>query len=401
MQPASERPSQPGGVHARYTLCGDPAAEARIAQDLARLTTGIDSELGEEIRALLLVGSFARAEGSIVYRDGEPYAGASGYELLAVFRSKPERHTEQLDAIAATWTRMLHARVAIRAFSPHELAEVAATRFWFHAGRGWLITLLGDPAVSLAIPRLEPGQLRWQETPFAMCEGLAALALRNLAGEPPAAQTIESMQRAVLNCGDALLLRRRQYADTLAARADALDAMHASALLRAAFRDAIEFSAQPDAWAPESGDLATWHETMRRALADAIVHAEAERLGSERSLIGYLGHAEPLFREPEPPRPTTVQRLVRSVPPLLSGRNPWRNHPGERLLRASVALALAPHAPECRACAARQLGISDMASSNAALASALRALADDTLPSSRLENPFAIREWRPTAFKPS
>jgi hypothetical protein len=250
-------------------------------------------------------------------------------------------------------------------------------------------------------PRLEPVQLRWQEAPFALCEGLVAVALRNLARDAPDATALEPMHRAVLGCGDALLLRRSQYADTLAARADALDAMHASAQLRAAFRDAITFCARPDAWAPECGDLSTWHETTRRALGEAIVQAEAERLGSERDLIGYLCHRQPLFSEPEPPPPTPVQRVMRSVPPLLAGRDSWRKRPGERLLRASVALALAPHSPECRVCAAEQLGIAGMALSNAALATALRALADDCLPRSRLEDPFAPHEGRTSSLAAS
>jgi hypothetical protein len=399
MQPATEQRSQHGGAQARYTLCGEPAAEARIAQDLSRLTTGIDSELGEEIRALLLAGPFARAEGGIVYRDGEPHADGPGYELLAIFRHKPERHDEQLDAMAATWSRMLRARVAIRGFAATELAEVAATRFWFRAGRGWLITLLGDPALSLAIPRREPDQLRWQETAFALCEGFVALALSGLEADASDAGPVGCMQRAVLGCGDALLLRRGQYADTLSARADALDAIHASASLRAAYRDAIAFCARPDIWTPESADLASWLETLRRALAETIVHAEAERLGSERDLIGYLRHDEPLFSPPEPAPRTAVQRVMHAVPPLLSGRDAWRNQSGERLLRASAALALAPHSPECRASAAERLGLAG-SPPDAALANALRALADETLPRSRLEDPFADWEWAPLVVMP-
>lgn len=401
MPPATERPSQTGSAHARYTLCGEAAAEARIAQDLSRLTTGIDSELGEEIRALLLVGPFARAEGGIVYRDGEPHADAAGYELLAIFRNKPERYDEQLAAMAATWSRMLRARVAICAFSSAELAEVEATRFWYQVGRGWLITLLGDPALSLAIPRREPDQLRWQEMGFALSEGLVALALSGLSSDAAAPTAVAGMQRAILGCGDALLLRRGQYADTLGARADALDAIHASAVLRAAYRDAIAFCSRPDVWAPESGDPGSWQETMRRALADAIVHAEAERLGSARDLIGYVRHSEPLFSPSGSPPQTAVQRVMRSVPPLLSGREPWRSQPGERLLRASVALALAPHSPECRAAAAEQLGVADDSPADVALASGLRALADQTLPCSRLEDPFAGQERSPLTFVPA
>jgi hypothetical protein len=396
MRAAIEARAQGGETHTRYTLCGEPAAEARVAQDLSRLSTGIDAELGEEICALLLIGPFARAEGGIVYRDGEPHADLPGYELLAVFRSKPERHAEQLDAMAATWSQLLRTRVAIGAFSSAQLTEVEPTRFWFHAGRGWLITLLGDPAISLAIPRREPAQLREEEAALALCEGFVALALSALEEDPSTDNAVDSLQRAVLACGDSLLLRRGHYADTLAARASALDAIHASAVLRAAYRDAIVFSARPDLWKPESGDLQSWYETTRRALADAIVHAEAERLGSRHTLLGYLRHPRPLFGAAAPAPRSTVQRIVRSLP-LRTSRDAWRDRPGERLLRASIALALAPHAPECRACAAEQLGIRDAAPADALLAAAVRALAAQALQISHLAHPFANWRYRPAA----
>jgi hypothetical protein len=395
--PAIAEPQiQAGTPHTRYTSCGEPAAEARVAQDLSRLSTGIDSELGEEMRGLILTGPFARAEGGIVYSGGEPHADAPGYELLAVFRTRHDRHVEQLEAMAATWGRLLRTRVAICAFSAQELEQVAATRFWFHAGRGWLITLLGDPALCLAIPRREPAELRWQEAAFALCEGLVPLALSGLTAGEQHAGTLDRMQRAVLACGDALLLRRGSYADTLAARADALDKLHASAVLRAAYRDAIRYCARPDAWQPESGDRQNWLQTTRRVLADAVVNAEAERLGSARTLAGFLDHEGPLFCEPGRAPPAVLSRVLRALP--LPSLRDEHAHPVERLLRASVALALAPRSPECRTRAAEQLALPASLATDAALASALRALAADALPSSRLEQPFAFDSHEPPTW---
>ena len=70
MAEAAEARRRDGHHPTRYTLCGEALAEARVAQDLARLATGIDSELGDQLRGLLLVGPFARAEGGIWERDG-------------------------------------------------------------------------------------------------------------------------------------------------------------------------------------------------------------------------------------------------------------------------------------------------------------------------------------------
>lgn len=374
----------------RYTACGDTVAEARVAQDLSRLSTGIDSELGEELRALLLTGPFARAEGGIVCVQGEPHAALPGYELIAVFRTRPERHERKLEDMAATWGRLLQTHVAIRAFSLHDLSHVAATRFWFHAGRGWLITLLGDPAVSLSIPRREPSDLRWQEGPIALCEGLTGLALSALDPNIAQFELIACMQRAVLACGDALLLGRGHYADTLTARAEALESMHASAALRAAFRDAIAWSARPDAWRPESGDVQSWIAATRRALADAVVHAQGEQLGSARDLLGYVRHPQPLFTAPRVRRRSAVQRVVRSFSLLSSAFENWRGDPIERLLRASAALALGPQLPECRAAAAELLGVPDGFAPSETLASALRALAGKALRPVPAERPFPV-----------
>jgi hypothetical protein len=372
------------GAHpTRYTLCGEAPAEARVAQDLARLSTGIDSELGDQLRGLLLTGAFARAEGAIVDRDGEPQAATPGYELLALMR-RPERFEARMRALSAAWSQLLRTRVTIRAFAPAELARVEATRFWYCAGRGWVITLVGDPALALAIPRREPRELRWQESAIALCEGLQGLALANLesASEPVAMQ---ALQRAVLACVDGVLLRRGQYADTLAGRAEALVASHASAALRAAYRDAIVWSGRPDRFWPEHGDFEGWRAATRRALTHALLAAEAERLQGTRDLLVFARLRAPLFRGPAVPT-SPVARLLRTLPRFAAQRDAPLE-PIERLLRASAVLALGSHAPDQRECAGELLRVGADAS-DGRMAAALRELARAALRATRFEHPF-------------
>ena len=286
-------PSVVAAAHARYTLCGEPAAEARVVQDLSRLSTGIDSEVGDGLRALVLVGPFARAEGGIAHRDGEPHAADPGYELLALFKTKPDRRQRALSMMAATWTRLLGAHVAIRALSVRDLSHAPPTRFWFHAGRRQLLTLSGDPTLVSAIPRHEAADLHWDEAVFTLCENLTALALVTLdsGGEPNAsheAALVGRMQRAVLACGDALLLWRGQYGDVLKARAEALQTVCTSAALRAGYRDAIAWSARPDAGSLKAATapLARQHAPLARGLVPRLrgrAHRHQARPGRLRA----------------------------------------------------------------------------------------------------------------------
>ena len=383
-------PSALAASHAYYTLSGDPAGEACVVQDLSRLATGVDSELGDALRGLVLTGPFARAEGGIVYDKGEPHAADPGYELLALFKSKPERRQHALSMIGATWTRLLGTRVAIRALDLHGLSQAPPTPFWFHAGRRQLVTLAGDPALVGTIPCHEPGDLPAHEAVFTLCEHLAALALATLAGAPEPG-LVDRMQRAVLACGDALLLWRGQYADVLKARAEGIETVCTSAALRAGYADAIVWSARPDAWAPSSCDAATWLASTRRWLSTWYLDFEAERAGTARDLLAYVRHPAPLSAERDPRErraPSLAARLIgRRLPALAAALA----QPMERLLRCSVALAFAPHVPAARLRAAQLLRIAPRYAappSDAALEAALQTLASSAL-DDRLGHPFA------------
>jgi len=339
----------------RYALSGDPAAEARVIQDLARVATGIDSEIGDALRALVLVGPFARGEGGIVELGGEPHAADPGYELLALFRNRPERRQNSLTTMAATWTRLLNARVAIRAIATRDLAHPPATRFWFHAGRRQLVTLVGDPTLVGAIPRYDASELRVDEPAHALCEGLAPLACATLDARTDESALVDRMHRAVLACGDAMLLRRGQYADSLRARAESVEAVCASAAFRTGYLDAIEFCARPDLWAPHgAGDVQTWIASTRRWLLGWYLDSEAERTGTARDLISYVRYLAPLSNSKGSAERRPMLKLLRALPVARSEFAGW-GPPIERLLRASVALAFAPYLPAARLHAARLL----------------------------------------------
>jgi hypothetical protein len=374
----------------RYALSGDPAAEARVIQDLARVATGLDSEIGDALRALVLVGPFARGEGGVVELDGEPHAADPGYELLALFRSRPERRQHSLTTTAATWTRLLNARVAIRAVGVRDLVDPPATRFWFHAGRRQLVTLVGDPTLVGAIPRYDASELRADEPAHALCEGLAPLACATLDPRTGESVLIDRMHRAVLACGDAMLLRRGQYADSLRARAESVEAVCASAAFRAGYLDAIEFCARPDRWAPPGDcDVQTWIASTRRWLLAWYLDSEAERTGTARDLISYVRHLAPLSGSQSSTERGRIAQFLRALPGR-RGDFASRLLPIERLLRVSVALAFAPYLPAARQESARLLrvpGAGPGTIADAALLGGLSGLASSAL-ADGLSHPF-------------
>jgi hypothetical protein len=379
--PSSQRESSlpPPG---RYALSGDLVAEARVIQDLARVATGIDSEIGDALRALVLVGPFARGEGGVVELDGEPHAADPGYELLALFTSRPERRQNSLTTMAATWTRLLNARVAIRAIAVRDLAHPPATRFWFHAGRRQLVTLVGDPTLVGAIPRYDASELRTDEPAHALCEGLVPLACATLDPRTGESTLVDRMHRAVLACGDAMLLRRGQYADSLRARAESVEGVCAGAAFRAGYLDAIEFCARPDLWMPRGGgDVQSWLASTRRWLLAWYLDSEAERIGTARDLISYVRYFAPLCSSHGSSERSRMRKFLQALPVRRDEFAGWLL-PIERLLRASVALAFATYLPAARLQSARLLrlpGAGRGAIADSALLHGLSDLAHTTL----------------------
>ena len=378
-RPATDTRQRAGAVrganeartHARYTSLGDSVAEAHVDQDLARLTTGIESELGDALSALLLCGPFARGEGRVLSLDGEPYSDLPGYQLIAVLRRRPDRYARALSTISATWTRLLRSRVWLCGVAPVQLLAPPRTRSWFHAGEGQLITLAGDALAASSIPKLAPTRIASDEFAYALCEGFTALALAELEGEGALPPLARALRWAVLACGDALLLRRGLYAPTLATRSAALAAAHAPAALRALY-DAAAAPAAPDHF---DGDGL---EATRRTLSHAFLDLEAERAGTRRDVLGYVGSSEPLL--PAPDRGNGATARAAQLGRWLVSAEP-RRHPLERLLRSSAALALGPHVPACRVHAAQCLAGEGRAPlfDQRSLAERLRVLAAATL----------------------
>ncbi|MGD8858575.1 MAG: hypothetical protein PVI30_01090 [Myxococcales bacterium] len=360
-----------------------------MAQDLARVATGVFGELGEQVRALLLVGPFARAEGGFVLQDGEPLA-VPGYDLIALTPRKPERHTRALTAMAATWSRLLFTRVRLRALAIADLARAPRTRFWYHVGRGHVLTLAGDPQLAARAPRYESSQLRPDAGQLVVCEALTALALANLEHVDDAA-AIGHTHRAVAACGDGLLLDRRAYAPNFEQRMLRLKQVLAPSALRSAYEQAMLYASRPDEWRPPSGNASGWLGATRRGLAEWHLAHERQRVGTPLDVLSYVSRTEPLLERAYDGIDSRLRTALRSLP-MISGTGlaPSLTDPVERLLRAATALAYRPHDAAVRAAASTLLRLARPQPADRTLARALRSLATRAFPAD-LGRPFS--DW--------
>jgi hypothetical protein len=369
----------------RYTLAFEPAAEAHVAQDLARLSTGLESELGDALRSLLLVGPFARSEGCMARSPKELVAGLPGYELFVVLRRSPERFERVLPAISATWSRLLGTRVALRAVVEATLARPPHTRAYFHAGAGQAIELLADTARPSACAAFAATTLEASERDQLLIESLTALALARLEAPGDARRVLDRARRALLACGDAALLAHGMYASTLSERAEALARAGVGSTLREAYRTIAAASPEP---APDAPAARAAVDALLRTLSSGVLELQAARDGSARAMGPYL-RSEP----PGPMRDGEPRGWLASALDTLSSRPP--PPPPAPVLRACIALALGDGAPESLAFAARALAPASTSTVGpppqpAQLAAALRRAARPFLAASRTQ-PFA--DW--------
>ncbi|MFW5921152.1 MAG: hypothetical protein ACOCUS_04875 [Polyangiales bacterium] len=345
---------------ARYTICHDARAEARIAADLRRIASAIETELGPALAGILLVGGYARGEGSVVVRDGEagPY---NDYDLVALVRRPGGWVRRRLQRVAAEQTDRIGVDVDIWPVPVAELARMPRTLFWLDASRGGARLVRGELSLAEVLPRRDPRMVPLEEAGRLLANRAVGLALSNLETRDEDRRRARHVHKAVLACGDALLLAADRYGATTTARLEALeglrDAPGVGPELVSAYREAVRFRERPDCWrAP--GDETEWYEAQRARIARWHLAFEAWRVGSPEQPLALASHRAPLYPHapdlsPAAKGPTALWAAARRETPLL----PWVGHPRERLARAAVALAYGPDEMLCRVAAARLLGL--------------------------------------------
>jgi hypothetical protein len=354
----------------RLTAWGEPAAERRVWADLGAIGDSLAARSGSGLRALLLVGGYARGEGGVVLRDGKP-APYNDYDLVAVVSGGGGRLRSILRDEASAWTERLGVDVDVWPISQDQLGRVPRTLFWLDVAMGGVLVVHGDPGV---IGRLRPPAPR--EVPLEECARLLAnravgIALSNLEhstseeaalgpGLSAADRRARHGHKAVLACGDARLLAADHYAGSVSARLRSLEGLESSpavgGALVCAYRDASRFRERPDLWSPGHEGLDRWYSDTSALVSKQHLSFESWRVGTPRDPLGYAVWRGRIFAAlPDAPWGSTVA-AVRAAAAGAAPLRPWVGHPRERLARVAVALAYGADDVRCRAAAARLLG---------------------------------------------
>ena len=343
------------------TLAGDVRAEARIERDLREIAARVRQALGGDLAGLLLIGGYARNEGSLVDHGGElgPY---NDYDLIAVVRGRAARRHDVLDSIGEEETRRRGVDVDLWPVSEAGLERLPPTLFWLDVVLGGVELLDGDPALVDRLPRITARDVPLAEVGRLLTNRAVGLALSNLEDVDRDHRRARHGHKAVLACGDARLLAADRYAATVAERSRELerlaDAPGVGAELAAAYVDAVEFRRRPDRWRPAGEDLADWYARIRAAVGRWHLGFEAWRTGAPEEPLDFARYRGRLFAEaPDLSAPGTLLSAMRAAAKGDAPLWPWVGHPRERLARAAVALAYGADRDDCRREAARLLGI--------------------------------------------
>lgn len=277
----------------RLTGIRDPQAENLLREALRQLADQLREHAPHGLRAVYLGGGYGRGEGGVRRR---PDASVTLYNDLDCFVIADD-HLGRADRDAlvprlAELARPLEPQLGIDIdFSPpkraSQLRRVAPTLMFQEFRRGY-VTLFGDDALpQAAIPERPAHDLPLSEAlRLLLNRGMGLL----LAGEALAGRgdhpshpdfILRNLNKAILGCGDALLIARHAYDWSLHARLERLqhdtpDAPHG---LASRYRHAIDFKFAPhDTLPPDPRqtwlDLRLlWRDTLA-AIAELTVSSD-------------------------------------------------------------------------------------------------------------------------------
>ena len=355
------------------TAVRDPGLEARVAHEVELAGARIAEALGPRLRALLLVGSYGRGEGGALGKEGR-LAPDNDYDLVAVVDGGARGLRPLLGETCARISASLRFDVEAWPIDAAELARLPPTLFWLDAARDGACLVRGDEATAARLRPITARQVPLDECGRLLANRAVGLALSNLEVAADPLRLARHAHKAVLACGDALLLAADRYLPRQEQRLRALEALQdAPAVgpeLVSAYREALVFRARPDRWQPPR-PLQQWYAGARDLVCRAHLAFESWRAGAPVDPLAFAGWRGTLYRR----LPDVRSAALSAFGAALSGDAPLRpylGHPRERLARAAVALAYGAGS-EHRAAAARLLGAPD--ASAAELSRRLRTLA--------------------------
>jgi hypothetical protein len=205
-----------------------------VAEKIVALTLReCERSFGKRLRAIILTGSFARSEATIVARDGLCRVLGDA-EFLLVFRQGTRLPAaDALDCLAETVKQSLLRQavacpVHLAAVRPGYLVHLPAHIFSYelrHAGR----VVLGDEAILRLVPAFPPAQIdredAWRLLSNRLIEWLEARAETAPQADAPGIRLSYATLKLWMDAATSLLVFFGEYAPSYAARAERLETL--------------------------------------------------------------------------------------------------------------------------------------------------------------------------------
>ncbi len=253
-----------------FTAHADPAIDRAVAAHLARVGEEV-CRVVRDVRALFLVGGFARGEGSVVMESAGPRP-LNDYDFAVVTETRRD-----WPSLAETGRRLAREvgipSVDLLPLRTHDLPALRHTIFNYD-----LVTcgklVAGDQSIRRLFPRLMPGHIPLSEgrillvnRMFCLLESFRQRFLEDHPDGEDAFFLHQQGSKAVLACQDAVLVQQRRYHHRYLERMLRLqDGPCPVEGLRELSRHATSFKLRP---VPVKGDGAVrmWFEGRRVLLA--------------------------------------------------------------------------------------------------------------------------------------
>jgi hypothetical protein len=207
----------------KYTPLSDPDVDEAIERQLMQAVEAI-RRIHPVADAVVLIGGFGRGEGSAVVKGGCARA-LNDYDLLVI--SPDETGREPLRRLSRELAGALGMDfVDIGLWRPDVLDTLPPTIFNYDLRHGAQV-LFGDPALLDRIPRFSAVQLPpWEGVQLLLNRMAGLLGGFSLQGSPPTA-VVRAPQyfrnqvvKALLACGDALIVQGEEYTHRYAERCE-------------------------------------------------------------------------------------------------------------------------------------------------------------------------------------
>ena len=346
---------------ARFTLDGDDALEAHLAQTCARVLSGLRGMIpAAKLEAVFLGGGYGRGEGGVLrgpagdrpYNDFEFYVAIAGNRHLNEFR-----YHHRLEVLGEILTHLADAEVEFKITSRAEQAANPVSMFSYDLIMGHRLLWSRPDAPALAgcdhhrssesIPEAEATRLLMNRGTGLL---LARVELERATFTPAAADFVRrNIAKAQLACGDALLTAFGRYHWSCRERHHRLEQLAASppwpwldAVIRH-HRIGVEFKLHPVSDNSSPDMLRALHAELTTLTWHCWQCVESRRL--DRAFPSARAYAaDPVNKCPGTGLIRNFALNLRANGGRYRARpNPWR-HPRQRVLHALALLLWEPAA---------------------------------------------------------